>query len=57
VIECLPTCCDEEHPPKYAPVASGDHLMAKLMGPRLLRPSEATPSYAEAPDVRRAIAD
>jgi hypothetical protein len=24
-------------------VTSGEHLMAKLMGPRLLRPSEATP--------------
>jgi isopenicillin N synthase-like dioxygenase len=45
VIECLPTCCDDEHPPRYAPVSSGDHLMAKLMGPRLLRPSEATPAY------------
>jgi isopenicillin N synthase-like dioxygenase len=42
VIECLPTCRDESNPPRYAPVTSGDHLMAKLMGPRLLEPS--TPS-------------
>jgi isopenicillin N synthase-like dioxygenase len=42
VIECLPTCSDESNPPRYAPVTSGDHLMAKLMGPRLLEPS--TPS-------------
>lgn len=41
VIECLPSCSDESNPPRYAPVTSGDHLMAKLMGPRLLRPSDA----------------
>ncbi|HSP28900.1 MAG TPA: 2OG-Fe(II) oxygenase family protein [Ilumatobacteraceae bacterium] len=40
VIECLPTCCDDSNPPRYAPVTSGDHLMAKLMGPRLLEPSK-----------------
>ncbi len=40
VIECLPSCSDEANPPRYAPVTSGDHLMAKLMGPRLLRPSD-----------------
>ena len=40
VIECLPTCCDAANPPRYSPVTSGDHLLAKLMGPRLLRPSE-----------------
>jgi isopenicillin N synthase-like dioxygenase len=45
VIECLPTCCSESDPPRYRPVSSGDHLMAKLMGPRLLRPSEAAPAY------------
>ena len=42
VIECLPTCRDEDHPPRHGPVTSGDHLMAKLMGPRLLRPSNVT---------------
>lgn len=49
VIECLPTCSDEANPPRYAPVTSGEHLMAKLMGPRLLEPS--TPS-ARAVDPR-----
>jgi isopenicillin N synthase-like dioxygenase len=43
VIECLPSCSDESNPPRYAPVTSGEHLMAKLMGPRLLRPSDAAP--------------
>jgi isopenicillin N synthase-like dioxygenase len=41
VVECLPTCCSASNPPKYPPVTAGDHLIAKLMGPRLLRPSDA----------------
>lgn len=39
LVECLPTCVLPGEPPKYAPVRAGDHLMAKLMGPRLLAPS------------------
>ena len=45
VIECLPTCSDVSNPPRYAPVTSGEHLLAKLMGPRLLRPSEQSPRH------------
>lgn len=41
VIECLPTCTSASDPPRYAPVTAGEHLVAKLMGPRLLRPSDA----------------
>ena len=41
VVECLPTCCSASNPPRYPPVTAGDHLVAKLMGPRLLRPSDA----------------
>jgi isopenicillin N synthase-like dioxygenase len=41
VVECLPTCCSASNPPRYPPVTAGDHLIAKLMGPRLLRPSDA----------------
>jgi isopenicillin N synthase-like dioxygenase len=40
VIECVPTCTDPDSPPRYHPVTSGEHLLAKLMGPRKLRPSE-----------------
>ncbi len=40
-IECVPTCTDSDHPPKYPPVIAGEHLMAKLMGPRFLLPSDA----------------
>ncbi|MGB0114159.1 MAG: 2-oxoglutarate and iron-dependent oxygenase domain-containing protein [Ilumatobacteraceae bacterium] len=45
VIECLPSCSSEQNPPRYAPVASGDHLLAKVMGPRLLQPSEHAPRH------------
>lgn len=30
VIECLPTCRNEDEAPKYAPVAAGPHLMSKF---------------------------
>ncbi len=42
LISCLPTCTSEDNPPKYEPVTAGDHLMAKLLGPRTLQPSTAT---------------
>lgn len=47
VVECLPTCCSASNPPKYPPVTAGDHLIAKLMGPRLLRPSDAVDTSGE----------
>jgi isopenicillin N synthase-like dioxygenase len=46
-IECVPTCTDAEHPPKYPPVIAGEHLMAKLMGPRTLQISQATDTSAD----------
>jgi isopenicillin N synthase-like dioxygenase len=54
VIECLPTCSDESNPPRYAPVTSGDHLMAKLMGPRLLAPSTPSARVTDGPPRRGA---
>jgi len=42
VIECLPTCSSADDPPRYEAVTAGEHLVAKLMGPRLLRASDAT---------------
>src|SRR5579859_1023267 len=41
LIECLPTCRDEGHPPKYPAVRAGEHLLAKLLGPRTLTASDA----------------
>jgi isopenicillin N synthase-like dioxygenase len=46
LITCVPTCTDSEHPPKYPPVIAGEHLMAKLMGPRNLAVSDATDTAA-----------
>jgi isopenicillin N synthase-like dioxygenase len=45
LISCLPTCCDAANPPRYGEVTSGEHLLAKLMGPRMLRPSERSAAY------------
>jgi hypothetical protein len=33
----LPSRCDETNPARYPPTTSGEHLMAKLMGPRALQ--------------------
>jgi isopenicillin N synthase-like dioxygenase len=46
-VECVPTCTDADHPAKYPPVIAGEHLMAKLMGPRTLRPSDAIDTAAD----------
>jgi isopenicillin N synthase-like dioxygenase len=40
VVACLPSCCSPERPARYEPVVAGEWLMAKVLGPRLLRPSE-----------------
>jgi isopenicillin N synthase-like dioxygenase len=45
VIRCLPTCTSAAEPPRHQPVTSGDHLLAKLLGPRTMRPSEPTPAH------------
>ena len=34
VIRVLDACCDEDNPPRYPETTSGEHMMAKLMGPR-----------------------
>lgn len=30
LIECLPGCADADHPPRHAPIAAGDHRLAKV---------------------------
>jgi isopenicillin N synthase-like dioxygenase len=30
LIECIPSCTDAAHPPKYAPILSGEHIARKL---------------------------
>jgi len=46
-VEALPTCVSADNPAKYAPVMAGDHLMAKLLGPRLLQASKATSTVGD----------
>lgn len=29
-VRCLPTCTDAGHPPRYAPILAGEHMLAKL---------------------------
>jgi isopenicillin N synthase-like dioxygenase len=41
LVEVLPTCVSDDEPARYEPVLAGDHLLAKLLGPRELRPSVA----------------
>jgi len=41
LVECLPSCITPERPARYAPVLAGDHLLGKLLGPRLLTASTA----------------
>jgi isopenicillin N synthase-like dioxygenase len=40
LIACLDSCCSDDRPARYAPMLAGDHLMAKLMGPRLGKNAE-----------------
>ena len=32
VVECLPSCTDENNPPKYPPTTAGEHLVSKYEG-------------------------
>jgi isopenicillin N synthase-like dioxygenase len=38
-IACVPTCQSPEQPPRYPPVIAGEHLIAKILGPRTGAPS------------------
>jgi isopenicillin N synthase-like dioxygenase len=47
LVECLPTCTSGELPPKYAPVVAGEHLKAKLLGPRTMTVSDAVSTLGD----------
>jgi len=49
LVECLPTCCSTADPPRYPPVIAGEHILAKLLGPRVLAASEATTTAGDRP--------
>lgn len=46
VIEVLDSCTSADDPPRYPVTTSGEHLMAKLMGPRELRRSTAPEEFS-----------
>ena len=46
VIEVLDSCTSDDDPPRYPVTTSGEHLMAKLMGPRELRHSTAAEEFS-----------
>jgi len=46
-IECLATCSSPDNPPRYPPTTAGEHLMAKLLGPRTLTTSAATDTVGD----------
>ncbi len=50
VVECLPTCATSERPAKYPPVIAGEHLMAKLLGPRMMSPETSRATINTAVD-------
>lgn len=47
LIECLQTCTSADNPPRYPPVLAGEHLLAKVIGPRTMTPSSATSTAAD----------
>jgi isopenicillin N synthase-like dioxygenase len=54
VVECVPTCATPDRPARYPAVVAGEHLVAKLLGPRTLERSTATDTLG---DRRRAVSD
>jgi isopenicillin N synthase-like dioxygenase len=53
-IACLPTCTSENRPPKYPPVIAGEHLIAKILGPRTLTLAHALDTAGERKSAMRA---
>lgn len=47
LVSCLPTCTSADNPPRYPPVTAGDHVKAKLLGPRTLSKSLATSTVGD----------
>ena len=47
LVECLPTCTSPDNPPRYPPVLAGEHLLAKLVGPRSGQASEAVSTLGD----------
>ncbi|MEM9564088.1 MAG: 2-oxoglutarate and iron-dependent oxygenase domain-containing protein [Actinomycetota bacterium] len=41
MIEPLPTCVDDDNPPRYESISAGDHLLAKVASARAMEPADA----------------
>ena len=46
-IECIASCCSPQRPARYAPLIAGEHLIAKILGPRTGMPSGGVQTAAE----------
>lgn len=55
VIECLPTCCDENHPAKYASITAGAHLAEKLRSARTLTKVDTVDTVGDRIDAVRRV--
>lgn len=51
VIEPLPTCVDADNPARYEPISAGDHLYAKIVSPRSMKPTTAVQTTTDRADV------
>ncbi len=47
VMECLPTCQSAENPARYPITTLGEHIVAKLRGPRMMRESGAVQTLGD----------
>jgi isopenicillin N synthase-like dioxygenase len=47
LVTCLPTCTGPDAPPKYPPVLAGEHLFAKIMGPRTFEKTASADTAGE----------
>lgn len=47
LVEAIPSCVTPDRPARYPPVLAGEHLLAKLLGPREGRVSVATSTIAD----------
>ena len=45
MIEVLDSCCSPTNPARYKPISAGDHLIAKLMGPRTATVADVGPEF------------
>ncbi|MEM9610902.1 MAG: 2-oxoglutarate and iron-dependent oxygenase domain-containing protein [Actinomycetota bacterium] len=50
IVEPIPSCVDDEHPPKYEPISAGDHLLAKVVSARDMETADAVQTTGDRSD-------